>query len=140
MSWTHTSGLVVTIPLAGPGKPSPVGITWVYGNPTFNSSLRELIINTSQSLIKYNLSVNYFNVTPVCYTILVLITGPTLYEAHIEQTCGTSNETTLFCLIIVGYQLELCIAITFSLRVSFFYQLSHIIFFGVHTNYTKYDI
>ena len=42
-------------------------------------------MNTSQSLTKWNLRVNYFYVKPlVYYKTLVLIMGPTIYGAHIE--------------------------------------------------------
>ena len=31
---------------------------------------------------------------PMYYKIIVLIIGTTIYEAHIEGTCGTYNKTT----------------------------------------------
>ena len=45
--------------------------------------------------------------------------------------------TTPFCLIIVGYHSELCVAVTFT-DIIIFYQPSYIIFFGVHANYLCY--
>ena len=51
-------------------------------------------MNTSQSLTKWNLRVNYFYVKPlVYYKTLVLIMGPTMYDAHIEWKCETHYET-----------------------------------------------
>ena len=44
--------------------------------------------------------------------------------------------TTLFCVISAGYHFELHVAITF--HHNYFYQVSYIIFFGVHTNYLFY--
>jgi hypothetical protein len=41
---------------------------------------------------------------------------------------------TFFCLIGVGYCLELLLLLIFTDN-NIFYHLSHIIFFGVHTNY-----
>ena len=45
--------------------------------------------------------------------------------------------TKLFYLISVGYHLDLLVAITFYQHYHF-YQVSYIIFFGVHTNYLCY--
>ena len=39
----------------------------------------------------------------------------------------------------VDYRSELHVTI-FFIDIIIFYQLSHIIFYNVHTNYTKYDI
>jgi hypothetical protein len=40
-----------------------------------------------------------------------------------------------FCVISVGYYLELHVAMTFLLKLSLYYLLSYIILFSVHTNY-----
>ena len=54
-------------------------------------------------------------------------------------TCTRSDPLcTLSCLIRVGYHLDLCVAINFT-NIIVVYQLSYIIFFHVHTNYTKHD-
>ena len=42
-----------------------------------------------------------------------------------------SSVTTLLCLISVGYHLELCVALIFSMRVSFITQITWVV--SVHT-------
>ena len=53
------------------------------------------------------------------------------------MSCVLGSSNTLFCLICVGYRLDLCAAIKFCSHCSF-YQLRYIIFFGVHMNYLCY--
>ena len=59
-----------------------------------------------------------------------------------ENWCGLqtfnvahSNRTTLFCIIREDYHSELRFT-----DINIFHQLNYIIFFGVHTNYTIYDV
>jgi hypothetical protein len=53
---------------------------------------------------------------------------------------GEGPRITLSCLISVGYHSELRAAIPLHRHYRLFYQPSYIIFVGLHTNYTKYDI
>ena len=58
---------------------------------------------------------------------------------HFGNCYTMSEETaTLLCLISVGFHSGLCVAITFFTNIIIFYQLSDIIFFGVHSNYLCY--
>ena len=56
-----------------------------------------------------------------------------------ESESKTAYWFIVFCLVSMGCHSEVHVAITFFLlMLSFFYQLSHIIFFGVHTYYVCY--
>ena len=68
------------------------------------------------------------------FTLLVLHTK-LLISFHL---CAML-EGTLNYPISAGYHLKLHVAITFT-NIIIFYQLSYIIFFGVHIKYTKCDI
>ena len=60
------------------------------------------------------------------------VTLNTLNNALVNEQGESTN--TLFCLISVSQHLELCVAIILY-RHYCFYQLSYIIFFGVHSSY-----